>query len=68
MNLTEAEFDFLEHTAGTRREFKCDEQTRLSLHQFMRGLTLIVGEPPVLTQYGRDVLAKRAFGASSYKV
>ena len=62
MNLTEAEFDFLEYVAGTRREFKCDDQTRISLRKYLGGLELIDGFPSRITARGRKVL--RAWLAS----
>ena len=68
MNLTEAEFDFLEYVAGTRREFKCDDQTRISLRKYLGGLGLIDGFPSRITARGREVLAARTSGASSIKV
>jgi hypothetical protein len=60
MNLTECEFDFLEYVAGVRREFKCDDQTRISLRKFLGDLGLIAGFPSAITKRGREVLAGRA--------
>ena len=59
MNLTDAEFDFLDYIDGNRREFKCDEMTRNSLKQYLGGLGLISGEPLTVTPRGREVLFNR---------